>query len=326
MQPVQLGGTTVQRATLHNSDRIAQLDVRIGDTVVLRKAGEIIPEIVRVILELRPKDAIPYQMPSQCPECGSNLVRIATEAVTRCVNPNCTGILRGSLIHWSNALEIKGLGEKIIIALINSQLVTSIADLYKLTVTDIASLERMGEKSATKIITAINGSKQQPWSKILYGLGIPHLGVVTSEVLAKEFPTVTALSQASSSAISLNYGIGVEIAEAITQWFRLSSNQSLITALEAAGLQLESLESQTDTPQNQPYSGKTFVLSGTLANLTRTQAQTLIEAKGGKVSNSVTQKTDYLVVGENPGTKLAKAEKLNIPQLTETDLMLMTQP
>lgn len=322
MQPVQLGGTTVQRATLHNSDRITELDIRIGDTVVLRKAGEIIPEIVRVISELRPKDTIPYQMPSQCPECGSNLVRIATEAVTRCVNPACPGILRGSLLHWSDALEIKGLGEKIIIALINSKLVTSIADLYKLTVTDIASLERMGEKSATKIITAINASKQQPWSKLLYALGIPHVGIVTSGVLAKEFPTVTALSQASSSAIALNYGIGAEIAEAITQWFRLSSNQSLIAALQTAGLQLAA---QPDTPKNHPLQGKTFVLTGTLTNLTRTQAQTLIEGGGGKVSNSVTTKTDYIVVGENPGAKLAKAEKLSIPQLTETDLMLMSE-
>ena len=209
-----------------------------------------------------------------------------------------------------------------IIALINSKLVTSIADLYKLTVTDIASLERMGEKSATKIITAINASKQQPWSKLLYGLGIPHVGIVTSGVLAKEFPTVTALSQASESAIALNYGIGIEIAEAITQWFRLSSNQSLIAALQTAGLQLAS---QPDTPKNHPLQGKTFVLTGTLTNLTRTQAQTLIEGGGGKVSNSVTAKTDYIVVGENPGAKLAKAEKLNIPQLMETDLMLMSE-
>ncbi len=319
MSPVQLGGTTVQRATLHNSDRLKELDVRIFDTVVIRKAGEIIPEIVRVITELRPKDSVPYQMPKECPECGTMLVRLPTEAVTRCPNQACPGILRGKILHWSNALEIKGLGEKIIIALINSQLVTSIADLYQLTVTDIASLERMGEKSASKIVAALNQSKQQPWSKILYGLGIPQVGLVTAEILAKQFPSLTALTQASLTEITAIKGIGIEIATGIVEWVSNSSNQTLLTQLEKAGLQLATV---SETPDAQPLKGKTFVLTGKLNNFTRSQIQALIEKAGGKVSNSVTQKTDYLIVGENPGSKLAKAQQLNIPQLTETDLTM----
>ncbi|TVQ43118.1 MAG: NAD-dependent DNA ligase LigA [Gloeocapsa sp. DLM2.Bin57] len=317
MSAVELGGTTVQRATLHNSDRLAELDIRIGDTVVIRKAGEIIPEIVRVISELRPPDTIPYQMPKECPECGTMLVRIPTEAVTRCVNQACPGILRGSILHWSNALDLKGLGEKVVIALINSKLVTSIADLYQLTVTDIASLERMGEKSATKLITAIEKSKQQPWSKVLYGLGIPQVGLVTSELLAKQFPTVTALAQASLEEITLIHGLGVEIATDIVHWFQQSSHQKLIESLETAGLQLASQLAQTTQPK--PLAGKTLVITGTLPNFSRNHAQKLIEQAGGKVTNSVSQKTDYIVVGENPGSKLAKAKQLNIPQLSETD-------
>lgn len=321
MSAVELGGTTVQRATLHNSDRLAELDIRIGDTVVIRKAGEIIPEIVRVISELRPPDTIPYQMPKECPECGTMLVRIPTEAVTRCVNQACPGILRGSILHWSNALDIKGLGEKVVIALINSKLVTSIADLYQLTVTDIASLERMGEKSATKLIAAINQSKQQPWSKILYGLGIPQVGLVTSELLAKQFPTVTALAKASLEEITLIHGLGVEIATDIVHWFQQSSHQKLIESLENAGLQLASQVAETTQPQ--PLAGKTLVITGTLTNFTRNQVQKLIEQAGGKVTNSVSQKTDYIVVGENPGSKLAKAKELKIPQLTENDFQTL---
>ncbi|ELR97829.1 NAD-dependent DNA ligase LigA [Gloeocapsa sp. PCC 73106] len=316
MEPVQLGGTTVQRATLHNADRLAELDVRVGDTIILQKAGEIIPEILRVIPELRPPESIPYQMPTHCPECNSVLL----SDPTRCVNSTCPGIVRGSLAHWASsaALDIRGLGEKVIISLVNNGLVKSIPDLYQLTVTEVASLERFGTKSATKLIEAIAQSKTQPWSRVLYGLGIPHVGVVISQLLTEHFPDAERLSSASVTTISSIYGIGPEIAEAIVAWFSRGDHQNLLQALEAAGLNLQSVNI---APKTQNLAGKTFVITGILPNLTRTEAEALIKQGGGKVSSSVTQKTDYIVVGENPGTKLAKAQQLNIPQISTDDLL-----
>lgn len=323
MDPVQLGGTTVQRATLHNADRVAELDIRVGDTVIIQKAGEIIPEVVKVIPELRSETSYPYQMPSNCPECNSKLVRPKSEAVIRCVNNSCPAILRGSLVHWAShkALDIQGLGEKIIITLINQNLVQSIADLYSLSVPEIAELERFGEKSATKLIEAIEASKQQPWSRVLYGLGIPNVGYVTSELIADNFTSVEALSQASTAEISGIYGIGLDIASAIANWFNQPENQELIQRLQAMGLQLQSTSKVEKNTSSQPLTGKTFVITGTLDNFTRTEAKAQIEAVGGKVITSLSKKTDYLVVGANPGSKLTKAEELGITQLTETELL-----
>ncbi|MGK7947174.1 MAG: NAD-dependent DNA ligase LigA, partial [Microcystaceae cyanobacterium] len=210
MNPVQLAGTTVQRATLHNSDRITELDIRVGDTVIIRKAGEIIPEVVSVLKDLRPNDTVSYQMPVNCPECSSPLVRPKGEAVTRCVNLSCPAILRGSLIHWASrdALDIQGLGEKIVILLLDNNLVHSLADLYTLKPERIAQLERMGEKSANNLVKAINESKQQPWSRVLYGLGFRFVGNVTAKLLTENFSSVEELSQASVANLEGVYGIG----------------------------------------------------------------------------------------------------------------------
>ncbi|OCQ89928.1 DNA ligase (NAD(+)) LigA [Nostoc sp. MBR 210] len=325
MRPVQLAGTTVSRATLHNSDRIAQLDIRIGDTVIVRKAGEIIPEVVRVIKELRPADTVPFVMPSHCPVCGQEVVRESGEAVTRCVNASCAAILKGSIEHWvsRDALDIKGVGEKLVHQLVDKGLVHSVADLYDLTEAQLLSLERMGEKSAQKLVDAIAQSKNQPWHRVLYGLGIRHVGSVNAQLITEKYPAVEKLETAKQSDIAGIYGIGAEIAQSVYQWFHIDANQALIARLRNTGLQLAAEETATVSESNQKFVDKTFVVTGTLPTLKRDEAKALIQKAGGKVTDSVSKKTDYLVVGEDAGSKLAKAQSLGITQLTEAQLLQM---
>ncbi|MEW6492724.1 MAG: NAD-dependent DNA ligase LigA [Cyanobacteriota bacterium] len=327
MQPVQLAGTTVQRATLHNSDRIAQLDIRIGDTVIIRKAGEIIPEVVRVLTELRPPNTQPFQMPTHCPVCGQPVVRPPGEAVTRCINASCQAILKGALAHWANrdALDINGMGEKLVQQLVDQGVVHSVADLYDLTVEQFASLERMGKKSAEKLVNAIAHSKTQPWPRVLYGLGIRHVGSVNAQTLTQQFPTVEQLASASAAQIEGVYGIGPEIAQSVYSWFQVPANQALIDRLRTAGLQLATKSNITSQPKSQSLAGKSFVITGTLPTLKRDEAKALIEQAGGKVTGSVSAKTDYLVVGEEAGSKLEKAQSLGIPLLSEAQLLELLQ-
>ena len=323
MQPVQLAGTTVQRATLHNSDRVAELDIRVGDTVIIRKAGEIIPEVVRVLPDLRPDGTIPYQMPTECPECNSTLVRPEKEAVTRCINISCPAILRGSIIHFCsrNALDIRGLGERIAILLIENNLVTSVGDLYDLTIEQIANLERMGTRSAEKLVNAISESKNQSFDRILYGLGIRYVGSTNAKILTQSFPTIEALSTASFEAIEAVYGIGEEIAQSVFEWVRVKDNQVLIQKLQAAGLEFKAEEINHKDTSNLLFAGKSFVITGTLPSLKRDEAKHLIEQAGGKVTGSISKKTDYLLLGENAGSKLVKAEKLGVKQMSEQELL-----
>ncbi|MBO1051259.1 MAG: NAD-dependent DNA ligase LigA [Dolichospermum sp. DET73] len=326
MLPVQLAGTTVSRATLHNSDRIEQLDIRIGDTVIVRKAGEIIPEVVRVIKELRPPDTQPFIMPSHCPVCGQLVVRETGEAVTRCVNASCAAILKGEIEHWvsRDALDIKGVGEKLVYQLVDKGLVHSVADLYDLKIEDLCALERMGKKSAEKLINAIAQSKTQPWARVLYGLGIRHVGSVNAQLLTEKFTTVEDLTAARQSDIAGVYGIGAEIAQSVYQWFRTPANQSLISRIQAIGLELaNSTAAQAVGEINQKFAGKTFVLTGTLPTLKRDEAKALIQKSGGKITDSISRKTDFLVVGADAGSKLEKARKLEISQLTEAQLLAM---
>lgn len=326
MLPVQLAGTTVSRATLHNSDRIELLDIRIGDTVIVRKAGEIIPEVVRVIKELRPSDTHPFIMPSHCPVCGQLVVRETGEAVTRCVNASCPAILKGEIEHWvsRDALDIKGVGEKLVYQLVDKKLIHSVADLYELTKEQLCVLERMGEKSAEKLIKAIAQSKNQPWSRVLYGLGIRHVGSVNAQLLTEKFTTVEELTAARQSDIAGVYGIGAEIAQSVYQWLRTPANQSLISRLQGIGLQLaNSAEAQVVGEINQKFAGKTFVVTGTLPTLKREEAKALIQKSGGKITESVSKKTDFLVVGADAGSKLDKAQNLGISQLTEAQLLAM---
>jgi DNA ligase (NAD+) len=326
MLPVQLAGTTVSRATLHNSDRIEQLDIRIGDTVIVRKAGEIIPEVVRVIKELRPPDTQPFIMPSHCPVCGQLVVRETGEAVTRCVNASCPAILKGEIEHWvsRDALDIKGVGEKLVYQLVEKGLIHSVADLYELTKDQLCALERMGEKSAEKLIKAIAQSKIQPWSRVLYGLGIRHVGSVNAQLLAERFTTVAELTAARQSDIAGVYGIGAEIAQSVYQWFHTVANQTLISRLQTMGLQLtNSTPTKVVDEINQKFAGKIFVITGTLPTLKREEAKALIQKSGGKVTDSISKKTDFLVVGAEAGSKLEKAQNLGISQLTEAELLAM---
>ncbi len=325
MRPVLLAGTTVARATLHNRDRVADLDIRVGDTVIIRKAGEIIPEVVRVLYELRPAGTQPFQMPTHCPECCQPLVKPETEAVTRCINASCPAIVRGALEHWASrdALDINGLGEKWVLQLVETGLVQSVADLYDITVESLMTLERMGQKSAEKLIRAIAASKQQPWSRVLYGLGIRHVGSVNAQVLTQQFTSVEALSHATTDAIASVYGIGTEIAQSVYQWFHTPANQNLIQRLQTAGLEFHSTLKTQNSTLSPLLSGKTFVITGTLPTLKRDQAKALIQSAGGKVTESVSKKTSYVVAGEEAGSKLTKAQSLGITVLSEADLLTL---
>jgi len=328
-EAVPLAGTSVARATLHNADRLAELDLHAGDTIVVRKAGEIIPEVVRVLPELRPDGAVRLALPHACPECGSELVREEGEAATRCVNSSCPAILRGSLRHWvsKGALDIDGLGTKLIEQLVDRGLVRSLADLHRLDGALLASLERMGEKSAANLVAALEACRRQPWHRQLYGLGIHHVGEVNAKALARAFPSATDLATAaleSPELITAVFGIGGEIAQSLQQWFTTPANQALLAELEGLGFSLAAGEGERQaaaTPAGErPLEGQTFVLTGTLAGLSRSQAQALIEAAGGKVSGSVSRKTSWVVAGDEAGSKLAKAESLGVAVLDEAGL------
>ncbi|MCP9835827.1 MULTISPECIES: NAD-dependent DNA ligase LigA [unclassified Cyanobium] len=342
-EPVPLAGTTVSRATLHNADRVAELDLCAGDTIVVRKAGEIIPEVVRVLKELRPAGATRLELPPTCPECGSALVREEGEAATRCVNNGCPAILRGSLRHWvsKGALDVDGLGIKLIEQLVDRGLVASIPGLYGLDAALLASLERMGETSAAKLVAALEASKQQPWHRQLYGLGIHHVGEVNAKALARAFPSATTLEAAAlagddgeaADRLTAVFGIGPEIAQSLRQWFATPANRLLLEQLGALGFSLAAAPDQNAggdgrPPAPTPLAGQTFVLTGTLPGLSRSAAQAMIEAAGGKVSGSVSRKTSHVVAGEEAGSKLIKAQALGVSVLDEEGLraLLGTDP
>ena len=337
-EPVPLAGTTVSRATLHNADRLAELDLHAGDTIVVRKAGEIIPEVVRVLGELRPAGATRLALPNLCPECGSELVREEGEAATRCVNSSCPAILRGALRHWvsKGGLDVDGLGAKLIEQLVEKGLVSSIADLYRLDGALLASLERMGAKSAENLVTALAASRAQPWHRQLYGLGIHHVGEVSAKALATAFPSAAELATAAATAaatppsITAVFGIGAEIAQSLQQWFATPANRLLLEQLAGLGFSLaagpgERAASAAAAGQQAPLAGQTFVLTGSLPSLSRSAAQALIEAAGGKVSGSVSKKTSYVVAGEEAGSKLSKAEALGVAVLDEAGLRALLE-
>ena len=331
-EPVALAGTSVSRATLHNADRIAELDLHLGDTIVVRKAGEIIPEVVRVLPELRPSTTTPVQMPEHCPECGSSLVREGDEAATRCVNSSCPAILRGGLRHWvsKGALDVDGLGSKLIEQLVDQGLVSSIADLYRLDAALLGSLDRMGERSANNLIEALTLSRQRSWARQLYGLGIHHIGEVSAKAITSEFPDANSLMEAACTApdsITAIYGVGTELAQSLQQWFSNPANQHLLDDLRSQGFRFALDDNDPGhlgaAASEQHLKGLTFVLTGTLPTLSRSEAKERIEACGGKVTGSVSKKTDYLVAGAEAGSKLTKATTLGIKILDEDRLQGM---
>ncbi|MEO0353639.1 MAG: NAD-dependent DNA ligase LigA [Cyanobacteria bacterium P01_A01_bin.3] len=326
LQPVQLAGTTVSRASLHNADRLELLDVHIGDTAIVRKAGEIIPEIVSVLTELRPPDAQLYRLPKRCPECDTPVVRPEGDAITRCPNGQCPARVRGQVEHWAsrNALDIVGLGESLVEQLTRLGLVSSVADLYRLTVSDLMGLDRMGQKSSSNLVEAIAASKQQLWHRVLFGLGIPLVGAVNAKTLTQHFPNMAALQAASPEDIAAIYGMGHEIGQAIATWMAEPAHQALLTQLDDIGLQLQQQETVADAG-SAVFAGKTFVITGTLPQRSRSDMKDWIEARGGKVTSSVSKKTDFVVVGTDAGSKLDKAQKLGVTTVSEAEVEQLAQ-
>ena len=326
LEPVQLAGTTVSRASLHNADRLELLDVHVGDTVIVRKAGEIIPEIVSVLAELRPADARRYHLPDRCPQCDTPVVRPEGEAITRCPNLQCPARVRGQVEHWAsrNALDIVGLGESLVAQLTRKGIVKSVADLYRLTKEDLIGLERMGPKSSSNLIEAIAASKQQPWHRVLFGLGIPLVGVVNAKTLTQHFSTAQALQEATAEDIAAIYGMGQEIGQAIATWMSDPNHRELLSQLERLGVRVQQQESETSAGST-VFEGKTFVITGTLPVRSRPEMKEWIEARGGKVTSSVSKKTDFVVVGAEAGSKLDKAQKLGISTLSEADIETLAE-
>lgn len=328
LAPVSVGGVTVTNATLHNEDEVRRKDIRIGDNVIVRRAGDVIPEVVAHVPERRPADARVFEMPTACPVCGSVIVRPEDEAVARCSGGwlKCAAQRKGGLQHFVSrrAMDIEGLGEQLIEQLVDRGLVTTPADFYKLGLIALAELDRMAEKSAQNVLDALAHSKSTTLPRFIYALGIRHVGESTAKTLARHFGTLDALMAASEEEMLAVEDVGPVVAQSILGFFHDPLNRELIAQLRAAGVHWDESIVERDA---QPLTGKTFVLTGTLPNLKRDEAQALIEAAGGKVSGSVSKKTSYVVAGEEAGSKLAKAESLGIPVLDEEAfLQLLENP
>lgn len=321
VEPVRLAGTTVSAATLHNQDNIDRLDVRLGDTVVLQKAGEIIPEVVSVNYAKRPEGTVPFKMPSFCPECGSPVVRDEDGAALRCTSPECPAQRLRNIAHFASreAMDIEGLGISVCESLINSGLVRSFADLYYLEPQSIAMLDRMGEKSAQNLVSAIEKSKEAGLARLLCAFGIRQVGQKAAKTLAMHFLDLDAVMAAGDEELTAIPDIGAITAGFITEWFSLEQSKHQIRLLREAGVSFESKESIVDSR----FAGKTFVLTGALQNYTRDEASAIIERFGGKASGSVSKKTSYVLAGENAGSKLTKAQELGIPVISEEEFAEM---
>ena len=321
--PVRLAGTTVTNATLHNQDFISRLDVRVGDTVRIRKAGEIIPEILGVDLSKRPENTKPYFLPDRCPVCGAEVVRDEDGAFQRCTGAECPAQLSRNIAHFvsRDAMDIDGLGSAIVESLISQKLIKFPADIYYLTLEEISGLWKSGTTAAKKLLAAIEASKQQDLSRLIYALGIRQVGVKTGKSLAAAFGSMDALMEASLEALTAVPDIGEITAQSIYEWFRQDQSRHLIRRLREAGLNFESKRVITDTR----LAGKTVVLTGTLSRFTREEATEKIELLGGKASGSVSRKTSFVVAGENAGSKERKARELGIPVLTEDEFWEMIQ-
>lgn len=323
VRPVRLAGTTVTNATLHNQDFITQRDIRIGDTVLIRKAGEIIPEILEVELSKRPEGTIAYHLPERCPVCGAKVAQDEDGAFIRCTGAECPAQLSRNIAHFASrdAMDIEGLGSAIVESLIEKGLIKSPADIYYLTLEDIKSLWKSGSKAAEKLLTAIENSKQQDVSRLIYALGIRQVGAKTGKVLASAFGSLDALVEASVEVLTEVPDVGGITAQSIYDWFRQEQSKHLVERLRQAGVNFESKRVLTDNR----FEGKTFVLTGALSKFTREEATEKIELLGGKASGSVSKKTSFVVVGENAGSKERKARELGIPILTEGEFLEMLQ-
>jgi DNA ligase (NAD+) len=326
LAPVSVGGVTVTNATLHNEDEVKRKDIRVGDTVIVRRAGDVIPEVVANVPERRPVTAIEFVMPTACPVCGSVIVRAEDEAVARCSGGwmKCAAQRKGGLLHFVSrrAMDIEGLGEQLVEQLVDKEIVTTPADFYGLEVSALAELDRMAKKSAQNVIDALEKSKSTTLARFIYALGIRHVGESTAKELARHFGNLDALMAANEEKILAVNDIGPVVATMLLQFFADPLNRELITQLRAAGVHWQDVEVEQ---QSLSLSGMTFVITGTLPNLKRDEAAQMIEAAGGKVAGSVSKKTSYVVAGEEAGSKLEKAQELGVPILDEAGLLTLLE-
>jgi DNA ligase (NAD+) len=324
LKPVFVGGVTVTNATLHNEDEVRRKDVRIGDTVIVRRAGDVIPEVVRVVLDKRPKGARQFVMPRKCPECGSAVVRLPDEAIARCSGGLvCPAQRKQALLHFASrrAMDIEGLGDRLVDQLVDSGIVHTPADLYKLGVAALAELERMADKSAANVVAAIDKSRKTTLARFIFALGIRHVGEATAKELARHFGALDALMSADEAQLLEAEDVGPVLAQSIRQFFAEPHNREVIAQLRAAGVQW--VEGTPERAAAGELQGLTFVLTGTLPSLSREDAKELIEKHGGKVSGSVSKKTNYLVAGTEAGSKLDRAGELGVPVIDEQQLKEM---
>ncbi len=323
LEPVRLAGTTVTNATLHNQDFITEKDIRIGDTVLVRKAGEIIPEVLSVVMEKRPVDAVPYRFPDVCPECGAPVARDEDGAHIRCTGAECPAQLLRNLAHFASrdAMDIEGLGIAVVENLVKAGLVKTPGDLYFLREEDVAELERMGKKSAQNLLSAIEKSKSQDLSRLLFAFGIRQVGQKAGKILAQRFGSLDNLQAATVEELTQVDDIGAITAQSIVDWFASPQSQHLIARLKEAGVNMQAEQKGED----QRFAGKTFVLTGTLDRFTRAEATKMIEDRGGKAAGSVSKKTTYVVAGEAAGSKLRKAQELGVPVLTQEEFLALME-
>jgi DNA ligase (NAD+) len=320
LEPVAVGGVTVTNATLHNADEVHRKDVRVGDTVIVRRAGDVIPEVVSVIKDRRPKSARRFAMPTQCPVCGSDIERIDGEAVARCTGGlYCEAQRKEAIKHFASrrAMDIEGLGDKLAEQLVDQQMIDDVAGLYELSAEELAGLERMGEKSANNLVEALNKSKRTSFDRFLYALGIREVGDATARALAQAFGDLETLMRADTEQLEAVRDIGPVVARHIVHFFQQPHNRKVIDKLLAAGIHWPAVKKE----QHQPLAGRTYVLTGTLAGMTREEARQRLEVLGATVAGSVSKKTSAVIAGEKAGSKLAKAEELGVAVLDEADLM-----
>jgi DNA ligase (NAD+) len=315
-----LAGTTVARASLHNEDEIKRLNLKIGDWVLIEKSGEIIPQVLQVIESKRTGAETVYEFPKHCPVCGFDAVRPAGEAVTRCTNPDCPAKVKARLLYFAarKAMDIEGLGDVLVETLVDTGMVKNVADLYELTVDQIANLERKAEKSATKLIEQIENSKTRGLQRLLYGIDIRHVGERYAKILANHYRSIDKLAEASVEELDAIHEIGETVAVSVFNFFQNPRNQDLILRLKKAGVKLE-VDAASTANFDERFVGKTFVLTGKLEEFTRDDAARVIEERGGRVASSVSKKTDYVVAGADAGSKLTKAESLGVKVLSEDE-------
>jgi DNA ligase (NAD+) len=320
LEPVQLAGTTVARATLHNEDEVARRDVRVGDTVWIEKAGEIIPQVVKVVESRRPKGARPFEMPASCPDCTADAVRAEGEVARYCTNLACPAQLRERLLHFASrgGMDIQGLGEALVDQLAERELARDVSDLYRLREEQLAELERMGAKSAANLVGQIEQSKRRPLHRLLFGLGIRHVGDRAAKILAERLGSLEALAAATPEELEALDEIGPKTAAAVRSFFEQQANRELVARLESAGVTTREAAPGSGGPagEDSPFAGKTVVLTGSLPGRSRSEAKARIESLGGRVTGSVSKKTDFVVAGDEAGSKLAKARDLGIRVLS----------